>query len=686
MPESPRRIVDLRKRKSEPLVIQREKQMRRNMLQLGKIPAQQALANPLRKHFDLQRKPVVASNNLFLAGEKPRKRNKFKFLAGVLLAILFLNLFSVFGRGKASVVKVVETAFTGLNQLTQAGESFAAGNFAESSNQFAIATEALRGAEKDLLTLSGAGVVLNQQPESIQAGSRLVSAGKMLGSAGENFAQAADELKLSSSSWLIRQQAVNANQPVESFSAQLTSPIKKIVDGIGEMENAVALLDLVNPDSLPSDLSSKVKDAKEQLNLFLAMVKPLSTALPQIPELLGNKTPRRYLILFQNSDEIRPTGGFIGSVGILTLNDGFVSKFEIKDVYSIDGQLTRNIQPPEGFGLITANWGLRDANYHPDFPTSAEAASWLFEEAGFGSSDGVAAITSNLLRDIVKEVGGVKLARFKEKITAEDLNLILSLVIETKTDGVANPKQILQEVWEALREKLITIPPQDAVNLILNAIQQKDIQFWSGVKELAKIPAGFGIANAMQKTEGDYLYIVNTSLSGNKSDRYTSNKISHTTEIDADGEATDTLTLTRSNSWSSEERIRITQLAKNFGVNLSDEMVGILGGDRNIDLVKVFLPLGSELISVDGMGNDSVETKTSLGKTYLMFSLTTQPSFSREVKITYKLPQKFEENYSLTSEYQAGDKTTEVEKIVKRAGKEIENSTLKLGETLDVKL
>jgi DNA-directed RNA polymerase subunit L len=656
------------------------------MLQLGKIPAQQALRNPLRKQFDLQRKPQAASNNLFLAGEKPRQRSKFKFLAGVLVAVLLLNLFSVFGRGKASVEKVVETAFSGLNQLTRASESFAAGNFAQSSNQFGKATEALRAAEKDLLMLSGAGVVLNQQPESIQAGSRLVSAGKMLGSAGENFAQAADELKISSSSWLIRQQAVTANQPVESFSAQLTSPIKKIVDGIGEMENAVALLDLVNPDSLPADLSNKVKDAKQQLNLFLAMVKPLSDALPQIPELLGNRTPRKYLILFQNPDEIRPTGGFIGSVGILTLNDGFVSKFEIKDVYSIDGQLTRNIQPPEGFGLITANWGLRDANYHPDFPTSAEAAAWLYEEAGFGSVDGVAAITSNLLRDLMKEVGGVKLARFKEKITSEDLNLILSLIIETKTDGVANPKQILQEVWEALREKLMTIPPQAAVNLTLNAIAQKDLQFWSEVSELQKIPTGFGIANTMQKTEGDYLYIVNTSLSGNKSDRYTSNKISHTTEIAENGSATDTLTITRSNTWSSDERNRITTLAKNFGVNLSDEMVGILGGDRNIDLVKVFLPLGSELINIEGMGMETVETKESLGKTYFILSITTQPSFSREIKLTYKLPQKFEENYSLVTEYQAGDKTTEIEKIVKREGKAIENSTLKLGEMLEVNL
>ena len=34
------------------------------------------------------------------------------------------------------------------------------------------------------------------------------------------------------------------------------------------------------------------------------------------PNFAGFKEPKTYLVLLQNSNELRPTGGFIGSVGI----------------------------------------------------------------------------------------------------------------------------------------------------------------------------------------------------------------------------------------------------------------------------------------------------------------------------------------------------------------------------------
>ena len=576
----------------------------------------------------------------------------------------------------------MSAAFSSLDDLVAAGESFAAGDFAESENNFARAVAVLAEIEDDLAVLGGAGAVLETQTADVQTGSRLISAGKLIGESGEKFAAAANEISLAFSNWKIRQSARAAGESVESFSAQLDSPIAGILSGFAELENAGAILRLVDADNLPEDLRAKVAGAIDKLNYFLELARPLVDALPELPNLLGDRTPRRYLLLFQNVDEIRPTGGFIGSVGILDLRDGFVTKFEIKDVYEIDGQLAEHLDPPEGFGFITGSWGLRDANYHPDFPTSADAASFLFEKAGFGSVDGVAAVNSSLLAKIAALAGGVNLDRRggEVELSAADLNLALEIIVESKADGAGAPKKVLAEIRDELAGKLAGIPERELVALAAGAVREKEVQFASANADFAKVAAATGLANTMKSTAGDYLFVVNTSLSGNKSDQFCANEIAHSTEISADGGAIDELRILRKHDWSEAAERRMEKLAARLGIALNDNLKEILGRGRNVDLVKVFVPLGAELISVEGIKRDRVETAESAGKTYFMFSLTTQPKFSREVVLRYRLPRDFEGNYLFSSEFQSGDRTRTIEKSVAVDGAEIFADELKLGE------
>jgi len=684
---SRKKIIDLRKRASKPLVVQRSEKMYRNVLQLKKISARSSIskniANSGAREFDLRRKKISSLNSIYLpSGEKPsaKKTSRFKIMVASLAFVFLLNLLGIFGSGKQVMEKTVVSAFSGIEDLITATETFASGDFIASQNHFAEAVKILREAEKDLMVLGGAGAILETQTEKVQTGSRLITAGKFLASGGEKFARAADEISLALKTWSVRQQATNLNHSVESFSNQLHSPITQILGGISELENAITILNLVEPNSLPVELQSKVKKTSRELNYFLEMMKSVTGALPEIPNFLGDKIPRRYLLLFQNPDEIRPTGGFIGNIGILDLSNGFVKKFEIKNVYEIDGQLTQHLDPPEGFGFITGNWGLRDANYHPDFPSSAKTASFLFEKAGFGSVDGVIAVNSTLLTKLASASGGIKLERFEKKIPAEDLNLLLSLVIETKLDGADKPKQILNEVWRNLKENLKKIPLQNLAEIMFNAIQEKELQFSSENPDLQKIATAAGVENKLRKSNGDYLFVVNTSLSGNKSDKYCENQITHGSEISTKGEVINELKILRQHGWSKGAEKKIEKLAKNFGVPLSEDLKELLGRGRNIDLIKVFVPLGSELIAVEGIPRDRVETKISEGKTYFMFSLTVQPKFSREVILRYRLPKKLEANYSFLGEFQSGDSVRKIEKLVEKNGVQIFEGEVELGE------
>ena len=65
------------------------------------------------------------------------------------------------------------------------------------------------------------------------------------------------------------------------------------------------------------------------------------------PELLGANGPRTYLILAQNDDERRPTGGWISGLGLLTVEQGRVSEVSFLDSWMVDNLQVPHEIPPE---------------------------------------------------------------------------------------------------------------------------------------------------------------------------------------------------------------------------------------------------------------------------------------------------------------------------------------------------
>ena len=108
----------------------------------------------------------------------------------------------------------------------------------------------------------------------------------------------------------------------------------------------------------------------------------------------GFSGTQSYLVLFQNSMELRPTGGFVGSVGKLTMVDGLVADFTIFDVYELDGQLRGHVDPPDPIRTLLSqeHWYLRDSNWDPDFFESGQRAAWFYEKETGQSVDGVISV------------------------------------------------------------------------------------------------------------------------------------------------------------------------------------------------------------------------------------------------------------------------------------------------------
>lgn len=623
--------------------------------------------------LDLRKQETGASDQLFVA-EAPRSSTSLKRFATIAVAavlVIALNVAGVFGQGKRAVERVLSSATSGVTELTGAREALAAGDFLRASDAFTAALDAFATAEADVQTLAGAGAVLATKPETIQTGSRLVTAGRFISSAGAAFSRVATTLQPAIAAWPERQKKVSAGEMVPSFSAELAAVSTDITAGIADLTSASDVLNAVDPSVLPADLAMQVRSAREQLVVVLDTVQPFLAALPILPDVLGDRVPRKYLLLFQNPDEIRPTGGFIGSIGELTLNDGFVQDFRIRDVYELSGQL-RDLPPPAGYERLTNRWGLQDANTSPDFPTSAAQAAWLYEQAGGGTVDGVIAVTADVLTQLARATDGVTLPRFG-RVPADDLTLLLSMVIETKLDGVAAPKAILHDVYASLLADIRTLPKATLVKLVLEALALREVQVWFAEEQFEATIADTPISGSLAPVDSDYLLVSDTSLSGNKSDRYTRNALTHETDIDGD-DVVNTLTITRTHGWNFAEEARMRALAERYGIVLDEAMIDLLGRGKNVDLLRIFVPAGAELVSTEGVGVAAVTTHEALDRQYFEVTLETLPSATSSVTLTYRVPD-VGEDYALTLDQPVGVPPTAVTKIIREDGREVVNET-----------
>ncbi len=78
-----------------------------------------------------------------------------------------------------------------------------------------------------------------------------------------------------------------------------------------------------------SSLLGPVKNAVDEIDGLIADVEPAVASAkalaPVLPELLGAQGPREYLLIFENSAEVRPLGGIAGAQILVTADQGRVS-------------------------------------------------------------------------------------------------------------------------------------------------------------------------------------------------------------------------------------------------------------------------------------------------------------------------------------------------------------------------
>ncbi|MSU75042.1 MAG: DUF4012 domain-containing protein [Candidatus Magasanikbacteria bacterium] len=350
---------------------------------------------------------------------------------------------------------------------------------------------------------------------------------------------------------------------------------------------ALEQLEAADPKIIPVEYQTTFQDIKKIFGAAVHDVTVLSALKTPLRELLGGNGRRRFLIIFQNQHELRATGGFMGSYAIMEVKNGQINSFNVPPggSYDVQGQLDTYLIPPTPLLLNNKRWEFQDANWFPDFPTSAEKILWFYRHSRGISVDGVIAVNSSVLERILGVFGPLVDHNRGVTLQAKNSLAILEKIIETGPEKKANkPKQILTDLAPNLLATTLNATGASLFHLLEEcaaALEQKEIQIYSVDNVTEDSIAALGWAGAILPTQGnqDYLLAINTNIQGEKSDRDMKQTISHQSLIQPNGEIINTVTITREHTGAFGEK---------------------LYGTTNIDYLRLYVPTDSTLLSVGG--------------------------------------------------------------------------------------
>ncbi len=220
------------------------------------------------------------------------------------------------------------------------------------------------------------------------------------------------------------------------------------------------------------------------------LVELLQTA-PDISRVLTQLATdtHKYIIVLQNSDELRATGGFMGSYALIELSDGTMTTLVIEDIYDADGQFKGFVPAPTGVKeyLSSAN-GMRlpDANWNPDFPSSAQQILPFFALGSKQNVDGVIAINDQVISSVLELIGPIWLPDYQTSVTAENLTTVLRAERNTFFAGSIQKKHVLSQFKSQLLSQLAGAQFDyfETITLFKRQIQQKNILFFTNSPDL----------------------------------------------------------------------------------------------------------------------------------------------------------------------------------------------------------
>lgn len=292
---------------------------------------------------------------------------------------------------------------------------------------------------------------------------------------------------------------------------------------------------------LPANLLSDYR----QLVRYYALLDDFNRVLIGLPVLITEafavESPKNYLLLSQNNDELRPSGGYISTYGWLRLR-----QFRIIDYdYSGTSRFSPN-PPPDDLAetLDIPSWWFKSptpimaawsGSWYADFPSTARMAIWYYEQGENPRTpvDAVIALDLSGFQMLLEALGEVKLADGRSVNAATFRQVIYAVRAEDQLEH----KNFLAQIYRHILGEWQTLAGERGaalLNAAIRAFEQKHLVVYFTNPDLQAIADLLGWTGKQAEGTPDYLMAVDTNM-GNKSNSSVVRAITYSAAIQADG-------------------------------------------------------------------------------------------------------------------------------------------------------
>lgn len=448
------------------------------------------------------------------------------------------------------------------------------------------------------------------------------------------------------------------------FSKTLPTAQPQLTTMAGHVTRAEQALHNVPLKQLPPTLA-------ERLSLLQPLLPLLNSGLtigPALPNLLGFKGTKTYLILVQNNHELRATGGFISAIGKLTVDKGRIGKLEFGDSYKFfrqDATYPAAPEPMQRYMKVPLLL-IRDANWSPDLPTTAKLVRALYRQETGVTIDGVITIDLRAVQLIVGAIGPLKLSGAPTLITGDNIiEQIKQFWAKPPETGDTLQTKGLGQWWGQRKDFMPALAKaalqrvqsgQFAYKALIEntqaALNERAIQIWLAEPEVEAQLVSLGWDGGLHpQPDQDFLALVDTNMGYNKVNAVLKRSMTYsvTWSTATTQSAQATVAIRYTNPITQTDPVCAAQA---YYGNDYDDMIKRC----YFNYVRLYVPAENQFVALEGVQPDSVtkqrgEQNLRIYAGYFML----KPGETKTITFRYQLPVQLQpNNYTLLLQRQAG--------------------------------
>lgn len=516
------------------------------------------------------------------------QRNRGWILGGLVVAVLL-----VLGIKAGHLYQTAQPVLEDLRQLKSLSQT--QGDTGALLEPFTQAKELITKSKTDLTAFHaeaspflGVGRAFYWVPK---VGGDLAQAGLLFDLAG-GLLSAADETIQGASPILASLQGEGEESGLSQITTQLVKAQPALASARLALDTALVAYRAIDFQKL----SPKIRDWLIPLDPWISSFDRGLNAAIALPRLLGasGEGPKTYLVLLQNEDELRATGGFLTGVATIVFENGNILSYKVEDSSAIDNP--DQFYPPAPWQLerymAASHWVMRDSNWSPDFPTAAKWAEMFIATGRNYSVDGVIAVDQQSIRYILQAIGPISAENASYPITADN---VISYMRITKSEvGGVHRKDFMGELAQVILKKIQAgaVPWLKLGALVKQALDERHILIQVDDATIASILAQQNWDGAVRTNSSDYLFVVDSNVGSSKVNAVMNEELHYEVDFSNLNSLTALLTVTHKNNAAGHTICDINQQPPDGSSGEYETQIN----QCYFDYLRIYKPDGVELI------------------------------------------------------------------------------------------